>query len=1039
MVDSGEKTTKPLRLRMITFTVATAWTLLVVCLVAWGVSHHQEGTQEIARAEARAHFNRDQAFRFWGSMHGGTYVPISEQTPPNPYLAHIPERDIETPSGKQLTLMNPAYMVRQMNEEFAGIYGVPGRITSLKPLRPENAPDEWERAAMRRFESGAEEVSEFTQIDGAPHLRLMRPMITKKGCLKCHGHQGYAVGDVRGGVGVAVPLTHHLARESRERASLLVSFGLLWACGSCGIGLGSRHIREHMRKRAEVEEALRKNEAILAEAQRIAHLGFWDWGIATGELFWSDEIYRIFGLVPQAFGATYDAFIELVHPEDRARVQHAVNAAVRSEAEYDIDHRIVRPNGDVRYVHETGELYRDAHGAPSRMIGAVVDITDLKRAESEREVTLHALDQRVKELRCLQGVASAAQAHDTLDSMFRRVVDLIPPGWQFPEITHVRIRFDEQEYASDGFVESGWCQSAEISIRGECRGSLIVAYVEDRPEADEGPFLREERQLVDGIARTLSVATERRLTEEALRLSEERFARAVAGASDGLWDWDILTGEVWYAVRFEALLGLEPGELGSSLDAWSLRLHPDDVERTMEAVHLNHDRGIPYDTEYRLRAKDGKYRWFRSRGQSYRDEDGKATRMSGSIQDITERKRAETELQKANHALRRLASLDSLTGVLARRELFRRLHIEFDRARRYETKLACLMVDVDYFKPINDEHGHQCGDTVLRYVADSLRGVLRESDLIGRYGGEEFCIVLPHTDIVSATEVAERARARVESTPIWHGGQVLKATVSVGAAVMAESVVDAPNLVRLADEAMYEAKALGRNCVVTSGSRPIGVGVIASDSSKEGTDAGVPPEDRQSDVAREAADGLLHALAGKSKWTWEHSLRVGRLAADVGRRQGLAERDVETVRVAGELHDIGKLGVPREILEKPAALEAWERSVIDHHAELGATVIRNTGVLDREWLMVRWYHSCHESEGRREGEAEGEAMRLGAALIAAADAYDSLTSDRPYRRAVSPDEALAELRRCAGTQFDPQVVEALGEHVGAGKSVGATL
>lgn len=238
----------PLRLRRFRWMAAGAWTVVVAGLLAWGMLYERRSTHETAQAQARSAFNRDQAFRLWGTLHGGVYVPATERTPPNPYLDHVPERDIVTPSGKTLTLMNPAYMVRQMNEEFANYFGIFGRITSLKPLRPENAPDTWERKALEAFERGESEKAEFTEIDGQPYLRLMRPMFTREGCLKCHGHQGYQVDDVRGGVGVSLPMASLQAAQYQEIAVQAVSLGILWLLGLVGITFGSQRIQARVRE-----------------------------------------------------------------------------------------------------------------------------------------------------------------------------------------------------------------------------------------------------------------------------------------------------------------------------------------------------------------------------------------------------------------------------------------------------------------------------------------------------------------------------------------------------------------------------------------------------------------------------------------------------------------------------------------------------------------------------------------------------------------------------------------------------------------------
>jgi len=161
------------RLNVYLLATALVWTLTFGVMVLKLGSHYSAMTMELARKEAEANFNKDQAFRFWATMHGGVYVPVSEETPPNPYLAHIPERDLVTPAGRELTLMNPAYLVRQLNEQFGELFGVRGHITSLDPLRPENRPDPWERQALVHFDRGGE-VMEVSDIDGQSYRVLWR-------------------------------------------------------------------------------------------------------------------------------------------------------------------------------------------------------------------------------------------------------------------------------------------------------------------------------------------------------------------------------------------------------------------------------------------------------------------------------------------------------------------------------------------------------------------------------------------------------------------------------------------------------------------------------------------------------------------------------------------------------------------------------------------------------------------------------------------------------------------------------------------------
>ncbi|MGE5514648.1 MAG: ATP-binding protein [Bacteroidota bacterium] len=243
------------RLRRAAVMAALAWTLVVSASLAWNIFNAWDNARDLAAREARAHFNKDQAFRYWASRHGGVYVEADARTPPNPALSHVPERDVVTPSGRRLTLMNPAYMLRQMMGEYGEQYGVKGRITSLKPINPANGADEWEQQALRQFEVGQREVFEVADLNGAPHLRLMRAMITEESCLKCHAFQGYRVGDVRGGVGVSVPLEPYLQAARTGVAVQWGSHTAIWLLGLTGIAVVGRRFSVHAQ--AEMTEQSR--------------------------------------------------------------------------------------------------------------------------------------------------------------------------------------------------------------------------------------------------------------------------------------------------------------------------------------------------------------------------------------------------------------------------------------------------------------------------------------------------------------------------------------------------------------------------------------------------------------------------------------------------------------------------------------------------------------------------------------------------------------------------------------------------------------
>lgn len=243
---------------LISSIIATGFTLLIICSAALLFRQEERTSMALARNEAAATFNKDQAFRSWATMHGGVYVPVTEITSPNPNLSHIPERDITSPSGRRLTLMNPAYMMKQTMMVYHDLYGIVGHITSLKPLNSGNAPDPWERKALEAFGRGKKEVTEVIESNGKLYFRFMKPMITQEGCLKCHGLQGYATGDIRGGVGVMVPMASYLAHEKSNKALLGLSFLFVWLLGMTGIGFGFIKARSGILEQKSGEDEIRR-------------------------------------------------------------------------------------------------------------------------------------------------------------------------------------------------------------------------------------------------------------------------------------------------------------------------------------------------------------------------------------------------------------------------------------------------------------------------------------------------------------------------------------------------------------------------------------------------------------------------------------------------------------------------------------------------------------------------------------------------------------------------------------------------------------
>ena len=243
--------------------IALSWAILCFLSAYWNIATEKEKTLELAQKEAMTVFDKDQAFRFWATDHEGVYVPVTERTPPNEYLSHIAERDLVTPSGKRLTLMNPAYMLRQVMSHYATLYSTNGHLTSLQTLNPINKPDAWETKALQEFNDGKERAMTVTFIEGNQFLRLMKPMYTKVGCLKCHAHQGYKLGDVRGGLSVSIPLAPYREIETKSILQLYISHLVFFFSGISII------IFSYYRSKNRIIERVEAAQTLLEQSEKI--------------------------------------------------------------------------------------------------------------------------------------------------------------------------------------------------------------------------------------------------------------------------------------------------------------------------------------------------------------------------------------------------------------------------------------------------------------------------------------------------------------------------------------------------------------------------------------------------------------------------------------------------------------------------------------------------------------------------------------------------------------------------------------------------
>ena len=534
----------------------------------------------------------------------------------------------------------------------------------------------------------------------------------------------------------------------------------------------------------------------------------------------------------------------------------------------------------------------------------------------------------------------------------------------------------------------------------------------ESPDAPLAEWYRWETRPLQGggLLLTLRSPSRRKQAEDALQQRELFISKIAQAIPDLLYVYDLQNERSVYANRETAsTLGHTPEEIdqmGTNLVAQIC--HPDDRAKIADLHRRLRDlpSGEVVETTYRVRHKDGSVRWILSRDVAFeRDpQTGAVDLIVGVAQDITERKAVEAEKERILAQAVERASRDPLTNLYNHRTFHHRLRQEVTQAANDGSHLAIVALDIDNFKYFNDTFGHLVGDDILCRLAGVLRWACRKTDILARIGGDEFALVMPRVTGDAAQDWVRRLRdAAAEMVYDPGGGEPpVPFRLSVGVATFPIDTTDPTELIYLADKRALADKTTG---------------------------AGREPEQLRQALAQQIEgfpmlDALVAAVDNKDRYTRQHSEEVMEYAGLIARQMGLNPCQTASLKTAALIHDVGKIGVPNQILRHPGALSPADYEAIKRHPALGGILVGAVPELAHTLAAVRHHHERWDGGGYPDGLA-GEAIPLSARVMAVADAYSAMTTTRPYRRGLPPGEARARLLAGAGSQWDSQCVQAL--------------
>ena len=743
-------------------------------------------------------------------------------------------------------------------------------------------------------------------------------------------------------------------------------------------------------ERKEAERVILQREADLAKAQVMAHMGSYSWNLQTGQVERSAEMKSILGIA-DGDEPSFEFSVSRIHPDDLDFVERAGAKARETGEQLDIEYRIIRTGGEIRYLNDRAEVQFDADGNAVTMFGSVVDVTERVQAEAERKYLFEVIERSLNEVYIFDAeTLSFIYANQgALNNLQYELEDL-------KQITPIEIKPE--------FTESGFRNLVQPLINGE-QDVLVFETTHIRADGSVYPVdIHLQLVVFENVRVFLAVIydiTERKAAEALIKEAEAKYQNLVERLPLVVYTSELGTAGRWSYVgpQIEDLLGYTPAEWMADPNLWYQRMNPEDRDMEQKSEEDAYSKRISFDNEYRILKKDGREIWVRDSGQVFESFDGSKPIVQGIMIDITERKKAEDEIKHYASNTEVIYNLSQqIRSKVDLEQMYQEFHQAVQRLMPSEAMVISLL------------------DEALQEIEDVFLW-----DRGQRWFGERY----PSTRHLPGWVINSGKTLRVNNWTEKHSrmtdsknfGTDEKDTKSVLAVPLYRSDGRCFGVV---SPQSYDADAY-------SDEHEQLLVMLANQLSKSIENAQLFVElQKSNDELSEAYDatieGWSRAMDLRDEETEGHTKRVTQLTLRVAKAMGFSDDELVHIRRGGLLHDIGKLGVPDKILFKESKLTKKEWEIMRQHPAFAHEMLSHVPYLRLALEIPYCHHEKWDGTGYPQG-LKGPEIPLAARIFTVADVWDAVTSDRPYRKAWSKKRALKYIESESGTHFDPKVVK----------------